>query len=246
MSNRSVWFLVLLILPFCGCAVMDGELLGERIHGSGKVIQENRDVHGFSSVDFSGAGDLSIQQGNEESLSIEADDNILPHIRSDVENGKLMLGFRRGVSISTSSRIRYTLTVKELNGLELSGSGKTRTGPIQSQDFRVRLSGSGDIRMDRLDASTLKADISGSGNMEIPGKLNSQEIRISGSGRYRAPDLESQSADVSVSGSGDCTLRVSQNLSAQISGSGSVEYYGNPSVNKRVSGSGHISRLGDR
>lgn len=246
MSSKMVWFVPLLMLPFCGCGAMDGALLGERIQGSGKVIQENRDVRGFSAVHFAGSGDLSIRQGNEESLSIEADDNILPYIRSDVENGILMIGFRRGVSISTSSPIRYTLTVKELDELEVSGSGKTRTGPLRSQDFRAHLSGSGEIRMDELDAATLRADISGSGNMEIPGKISRQEIHISGSGRYYAADLESQSADVSVSGSGDCTLRVDQSLSAHISGSGSVEYYGNPSVTKRVSGSGRVHRLGDR
>lgn len=246
MSSRRFWFVPLPLILFCGCGAMDAVLTAERIHGSGNVVQERRDVRGFSAVHFAGAGELNIRQGKEESLSIEADDNILPYIRSDVEDGKLMIGFRRGVWVSTSSPIRYTLMVKELDALELSGSGKAHAGPLRSQDLRIHLSGSGEIRMDALDADTLKADISGSGNMEIPGKINLQEIRISGSGRYHAPDLESQSADVTVSGSGDCTIRVDQNLSAHISGSGSVEYYGNPTVNKRVSGSGRVRRLENR
>ncbi len=246
MSSKKIWFGPLLLLSFCSCGAIEGGLMGQRIHGSGEVISENREVHGFNAVNFSGSGDLSIQQGNIESLTIEADDNLLPFIRSDVENGKLVIGFRRGISIWNSSRIRYTLMVKELNELDLSGSGKTHAGPLRSQDFKVVLSGSGEIRMDNLDAATLRAHISGSGKMEIPGKISREEIDISGSGRFYAPDLESQSADVSVSGSGDCTLRVFQNLSAHISGSGSVAYYGNPSVTRRISGSGHIRSLGAR
>ncbi len=246
MSSKMVWILPMIMLPYFNCGPMDGALFGERIQGSGKVIRENRDVRGFSVVNFSGSGDLSIRQGNEESLSIEADDNILPYIRSDVEGGKLTLGFRRGVSIRTSSPLRYTLTVKELEALDLSGAGKTHTGPMRTQDFRVHLSGSGEIRMDDLDAATLRADISGSGNMEIPGRVDHQEIRISGSGRYYARDLDSQSADVTVSGSGDCTLQVAKSLSAHISGSGSVGYYGNPTLSQRVSGSGRVRRLDDR
>ncbi len=246
MSRKVVWLFSVLPFVLSSCAAMDAALNLQRIRGSGHVIQENRAVHGFNQVNFGGSGELDIRQGNEESLSIQADDNILPYIRSDVENGRLVIGFERGVSVSTSSPIRYTLMVKDLNALDLSGSGKTHTGPLRSQDFNVRLSGSGEIRMDALDAATLAADISGSGNMEIPGKVDRQQVRISGSGRYHAPDLASQSADVVVSGSGDCTLRVEQNLSARISGSGSVEYYGNPSVTKRVSGSGSVRRLGDR
>jgi hypothetical protein len=246
MSRRMAWFLSALPFLFCSCEGIDAALNLERIKGSGKVAQEKRDVHGFTEVNLGGLGELNIRQGNEESLAIEADDNLLPYIRSDVDNGRLVIGFKRGVSVSPSSPIRYTLVVKELNALDLSGSGKTRTGPLNSRDFKVHLSGSGEIRMDALDAITLVADISGSGNMEIPGRVSRQQIHISGSGRYSAPDLQSEAADVSVSGSGDCTLRVEQSLSAHISGSGSVEYYGNPSVTKKVSGSGRVSRLGDR
>jgi hypothetical protein len=248
MTKLRVWFLP--ILPFlfcsCNCGVLDAALTSERIRGSGKVIQENRDVHGFSEVNFAGSGELSLRQGNEESLSIEADDNILPYIKTDVEGGKLVIGFQRGVSVLPSSPIRYTIMVKNLDALDLSGSGKTRTGPLHSKDFSVRLSGSGEIQMDALDAVTLTADISGSGNMEIPGKVSRQQIHISGSGRYHAPDLECQSADISVSGSGDSTLWIRESLSAHISGSGSVAYYGSPSVTRRVSGSGSIRNLGDR
>ncbi len=220
--------------------------MAERIRGSGKVIRQSRDVSGFNEVAFGGSGELSLRQGNEDSMAIEADDNLLPYIETDVRGGRLVIGPRRGVSLSPSTRIRYTLSVKDLNGLEVSGSGNARTGPVRSQDFSIRVSGSGEIRMDSLEAAALKTDISGSGDVEVPGKIEWQDVRISGSGRYQAPDLESRTADISISGSGDATIRVRESLTAHVSGSGSVGYYGSPSVTRKVSGSGSIRQLGDR
>lgn len=237
MAKRMAWLLPVLACLFCGCDVLDEALTSERIQGSGKVVQENRDVNGFNEVNFAGSGELNLQQGNKESLTVAADDNLLPYIRTEVSGGKLVIGIQRGVSVSPSKPIRYTLVVRTLDALELSGSGKTRAGPLHSGDFSVHLSGSGDIVMEALDAATLEADISGSGNMEILGKVGRQRIQISGSGRYDAPDLECQTADVSVSGSGESVLWVRESLSAHISGSGSVRYYGSPSVTRKVSGS---------
>ena len=246
MAKRIVWVLPFMAFFLCGCGVMDAAFDTQRIQGSGIIKQERREVSGFSGVNFAGWGELNVRQGNEESLVIEADDNLLPQIRADVENDRLVIGLRRGVSVSTSSPMRFTLVVTDLDSLELSGSGKMRIGPLRSGAFRLRVSGSGDIRMEGLDASTLTAEISGSGNMEIPGKVDRQEVHISGSGSYHAPDLECRSAEISVSGSGDSTIRVAETLSARISGSGSVRYYGNPSVTKKISGSGNIRQLGER
>ena len=190
MSKRIVWLLPMFPFLFCSCGALDAAFNSERIRGSGKVIQEKRDVHGFSEVKFGGSGELSLRQGNEESLSIEADDNILPYILTDVEGGKLLIGFRRGVSISTSAPIRYTLMVKIL--MRSICPVLERRAPARCV-ARTSVSGCrGPVRSGwmRLTLSTLEADISGSGNMEIPGKVGRQRIHISGSGRYHAPDLE--------------------------------------------------------
>jgi hypothetical protein len=245
MKKGISMFVPLLAFVLSGCDAIEQGLNAERIRGSGRVIQEKRDVHGFSEVRLAGAGDLSIQQSGQESLTIEADDNILPKIRTDVEGGTLVIRVERGVSISPSVTIRYRLTVKELTELELSGSGQIRTSSLRSQDLSVRLPGSGEIRFDELTANTLTAEISGSGKIEVPGKVVSQKVHISGSGDYDGRNLQSRSADISVSGSGDSIIWVQDDLSAHISGSGTVDYYGNPTVSKHISGSGGVHKSGD-
>jgi hypothetical protein len=246
MIKRIPLLLPLFAFVLSGCDIIDASLNAERIRGSGRIIQEKRDVRGFTEVRLASVGELNIQQSDRESLSIEAEDNILPKIITEVEGDRLVIRTERGVSISPTVTVRYSLTVKDLTGLELSGSGKIHAAAIRSQDFRLRLPGSGEIRLDGLTADTLAAEISGSGKIEVPGKVVSQKVRISGSGDYDGHNLQCRSADVSVSGSGDSTVWVQDDLSASISGSGKVDYYGNPKVSKHVSGSGGIHGLGDR
>lgn len=246
MSKRTLLLLPFVAIVLSGCEVITDGLNAERIRGSGKVIQEKRDVSGFNRVRLACEGEMNLQQSGRESLTIEAEDNIMPEITTDVEGGRLVIRVQRGVSISPTVTIRYTLTVKDLSAVELTGSGKIHTSALQSDDFSVRLPGSGEIRIDELAANNLTAEISGSGSIEVPGKVNSQRVRISGSGDYDGHNLQSQSADISVSGSGDCKVWVQKQLSAHISGSGAVEYYGNAEVSKHIGGSGGVRKLGDR
>lgn len=246
MMKHIPLLLPLFALVLSGCDIIDSELNAQRIRGSGRIIQENRDVQGFTGVKLTGVGELNITQGGRESLTIEADDNILPKIKSNVEGETLVIGVERGVSVSPTVTIRYTLVAKELTDLELSGSGKINTAAIRSQNFSVRLPGSGEIRLDDLTADALTAEISGSGRISVPGNVVSQKVHISGSGDYDGGNLKSRSADISVSGSGDSTVWVQDDLSAHISGSGKVEYYGNPRVSQHISGSGKVRNIGDR
>ena len=233
-------------LFFCACEGFDFALNAITVRGSGNVISEKRDVRGFKQVELAGSGELTISQGDTESLTVEADDNIMPRIRTEVHGDRLRIGLEQGVSVRPTAPMRYTLVVRDLTGVELSGSGKILAGALRCSDLTLDISGSGSIRFDQLAAGNVRAEIDGSGNMRIAGKANRQDVQISGSGSYQAEDLESRSAKVSIDGSGDSTLWVRDSLSTSISGSGSVHYYGNPSLSKSASGSGHVRSLGER
>ena len=245
---RHKMLVALFLLTACMSVACEGiteAMYAERIHGSGTIVSEPRNVRGFNEVSLRGSGSLTINQGNTESLTVEADDNILPKITTVVEGNKLSIGVERGVSVSPSRTIRYTLMVRDLSNIELSGSGTIRAGALQGGDFQVRLSGSGEIRIDGLSASSVRSQISGSGDIELRGEVSRQEVRISGSGDYSAPELRSASTSVTTSGSGDAKIWAEKDLTVRISGSGDVDYLGNPSVTKHVSGSGNVRSVGN-
>jgi hypothetical protein len=216
------------------------------VRGSGDVTEEERSVSGFTGVDLSGVGHVTISLGDEERLIVEAEENLLPYIETEVRGGMLVIGTRDGVNLRPTRSIEFDLTVTELDAIEVSGSGEIDGPVLEADRFTVDISGSGEVDLEGLEADTLVVEISGSGGLAIDGgTVREQRITISGSGDYRARELESDLADVKVSGSGSMTIRVAERLEADISGSGTVRYLGRPAVEQSVSGSGTIERIAD-
>jgi hypothetical protein len=217
-----------------------------RVHGSGNIVEEGREVSGFTGVALAGIGGLTIEVGERESLRIEAEDNLMQYFETEVRNGVLEIGVQDGVNLNPRRPVRFYLTVKELDTIVLSGSGDIKAPDLEAERFSVTISGSGEVEMGDLSADMLNVTISGSGNLDIfGGQIEEQDITISGSGEYQAGDLSSESVEITISGSGNATVWATDSLDVRISGSGSVNYYGNPRTTFSASGSGKLRSLGN-
>lgn len=242
MKRYSLAVVSLLALGLSGCVDISN---WRTVNGSGQVLSERREVSGFDRVSIGGSGDLTLTQGDDESLVIETDDNLLPLIQTVVSGGELKIGWRN-VNLRPSHGIHFELKVKNLSAIDLSGSLRAQAGPVKTDRMEIHISGSGKVQLAKLQANELGIHVSGSGDTLVNGKVDRQRISISGSGTHRAVDLSCNEASVEVSGSGHATLWVRNNLKVSISGSGDVNYYGNPSVSSHTSGSGHVRNLGTR
>lgn len=213
-----------------------------RIAGSGNVITGSRPVADVQSVDLAGSGDLTIIQGDSESLSIEAEDNILPLLETTVEKGALRIGFKGDVAPTVP--IKMKLGVKTLNSVQLSGSGKIRTDKLTAAGtLEAGLKGSGLIDLKGVECEKWDLSVVGSGTVKAAGRAKAQKVMVVGSGDYEGFGLETGTADVTVTGSGDCEINAKDKLSATISGSGDIDYTGAATVTKKVSGSGTVNQM---
>src|SRR5918998_1316765 len=200
----------------------DGQGRSGETNGSANVASESRDVSGFDEVELRGLGNLSIEQTGGESLTVEAEESVLPKLTSEVVNDRLIIGPKPGTTIRTSEQINYELTVENLNALEVSGSG--------------------DVEAEGIETDSLSVTVGGAGDVKTGGEANEQEVDISGSGVYRAEDLESREAKVSVSGAGSAIVNASEELDAEVGGAGSVEYVGDPEIEQDVSAAGRVDK----
>ena len=252
--------LILATLVFSACGI-------KVIRGSGDMVSESRNVSGFDRVSLSGSGEVIITQGGEESLSVETDDNIMQYVKTEVRGGTLYLEMdEQGAAVLSPTRLTFTLSVKQLAGLSVSGSGDIEVDDIDTERMALDISGSGDIqidslateklemsidgsgdvRVDSLSAEEVESRIGGSGEVNLAGEAPTQNVEISGSGQYRAGNLQSETIEISIGGSGDAVVWATGSLKADISGSGSVKYYGSPTVDFSGSGSGDINSLGEK
>jgi hypothetical protein len=225
-------------------SIQFGDFAGESITGSGNVITEPRQVSNFDSVEFSIPGKLSIQQGSSESLTISAEDNIIPLLVTNVSGGTLTIRYKPGYSIHSIRSPEFVLMVKDLKDIGVSSSGSVSVRALKTGNLNLTISSSGSIIIDTLQANNITARISSSGDISLKGNANQLNLRISSSGDFQAADLQINSADVGISSSGNATLWVVKDLKANISSSGDVYYYGSPTVSQRITSSGKVVSRG--
>jgi hypothetical protein len=260
--TRSLFFILLLFLPSLAC----GSFTTNSVIGSGEIVTQTMDVSGFQRVTLEGFGDVFIEQGQTESLSVETDENILPLLNVRVRGRELILGTKNGVNVNPSKSITYKLTVQDLDAISLSGSGSFHAAPLNSGNFQVKVSGSGDVNItglvaealsielngsgnilvENIDVKTVDTSVQGSGDIKLEGQADTEKVRVGGSGNYLAGDLQTNAADVNVPGSADVTVWVENELNITVSGSGDIRYYGKPAIDQTISGSGDITALGEK
>jgi hypothetical protein len=206
------------------------------------TVIETREVQNFSKIVVLGRGELIIEQGDVESVLIEADEAVMPHVKAQVEDGRLVLGLEHWWDslMHPFASLRFRVSAVKVQHVGISGSGTVQCGPLQTEDLRLDISGSGDMHFPQLTARTLVLGISGGGKMVAAGTADSVSVRISGSGNVQTGDLAVQTAELHISGSGSIRVNAAQTLDVHISGSGSVTYTGQPQVSQRISGSGSV------
>jgi len=251
------------LLSACGSG---GNLLGIT-QGSGNVKTETRQVSGISAVQLDTSGDLTLSQGDTESLTIEAEDNLLPLLTSDVTNGVLKLDTKPNTSFSATKPIKYTLVVKDLNALTDNGSGTITTGDlnlshplsitgngsgsitvanVQSGDAQLKLSGSGGLNVTSLKSDKVNIDISGSGSASIP-TVTSQSFsaKLSGNGALEVGGTTTdQTITISGSGKYDGEKLTSKTAVVKTDGSGGATVQVSDTLDASTSGSGSITYIG--
>jgi len=212
------------------------------VRGSGDIESEEREVSGFDEIQFTGIGNLIIEQGDEEELIVEADDNIIGLIETEVRGNELHIGFKRGVNVVPTSKVKFYLTVKDLDRIDLSGLGDIDCDEFETDGLKFNISGSGNIDF-AIVAGSIETNVSGLGDINLSGEVDSHRIQISGSGKYDAEELKSKDCEVKVSGLGSATVYVSDNLEIEINGAGNVYYKGDPQIYQHISGLGRIKSL---
>ncbi|MGC9516673.1 MAG: head GIN domain-containing protein [Methanomicrobiales archaeon] len=211
--------------------------------GSGNVVKEDRKLSGFNQITLNGDINLILKQGDNESVVVEAEDNIVSEIKTEVSNNKLTISHNAPTAILPTKPINVYVTVKDINSIDVSGSGKVEGSNINANNLDLTISGSGNTKLNNITAKNIKSVISGSGKIELSGVTESQNIKIEGSGTYNSRNLQSDDTVITIDGSGQTTVNTSDNLQITITGSGKVSYLGDPTIKQTINGNGEINKI---
>jgi len=236
-SYLALFLLVALSLSACRF------ISGERVDGNGIRSTEQRNVADFSGVSVSGGMDVVLVPGSY-SVRIEADENLMQYIETEMDGNVLEIKPRRGYNLRTDNNITIYVGAPYFNELEVSGSGSVTSQSRIKAERRLEtdISGSGDMKLD-VDAPEIDMDITGSGSVLLSGATRKLRADINGSGTLKAFDLLSEETEVEISGAGDAEVYASKVLGVSVSGAGNVSYKGNPpSLNQNIAGAGNVRK----
>lgn len=207
------------------------------IRGNGVEASQERAVTSFDKVKSSGSFDIQITKGDGFEVVLNAEENILPYIKTSVSNNTLLIEIPGLHNVKNRLPMNVYITIPDLVSVKQSGSGSITTDYFTPEKMELFISGSGSISTE-VDADVLEAAISGSGWLIVNGNANQSNLSISGSGTIDSSNLNVKNCNAHISGSGNMQVNASKSLYARISGSGNIYYRGNPAVELSVSGSG--------
>lgn len=237
--------LILLILAACTATAAVAASSDE---ADSDVVTEQHALPPFRQIVIGGYADVTLVQGDSETLTVEAARIQLRRFKVSVRDGTLTIlpnQSRQGWSSFfglDAKAARVTIAFRALDRLSVDGAVKIRAERMSVDRLAVSASGATSLRIADLNAKALAVDGSGAIKMEVAGRTVAQTIEISGAGDYRAEDLASDTARVAVSGAGRVVVRVAKTLDVDLSGAANVDYIGDPKVTRRVSGMGRVKQ----
>lgn len=215
---------------------------GWGVTGNGEVQEMEREVNDdFDQIEVSRGLDVYLTQGDELSITVEADSNLHDIIMTEVENNTLYIFSEENINRSRAQKIHVTF--KDLSRLECSsGSDVYSTNTIKADDLELSTSSGADMEVS-VDASVVDCSASSGSDLRVSGRTNKLYANASSGSDIKAGDLISETCDAKASSGADITVNATAELTAKASSGADIKYYGNPEkITKRDGVSGSVRK----
>jgi hypothetical protein len=207
------------------------------VHQFAQADTEQRNVDGFTEVAASGGINVTVIQGTNFVVEVEAEDtdDIVTEVVGDTlriyrDNSWNWYSFGLISLFMDDDDLRATVTLPTLTRVRTSGGADVRgQGTITGDNLELRTSGGGNISLD-IQYDAIDARSSGGSTMHLSGSANRGILSSSGGSRQNNEDLAVKDAELRSGGGSTLNVGVVEELSARASGGSDIRYEGNPRV----------------
>ena len=238
MKTLKIFFITVISIAITAC--VNGQIR-HSVYGNHKVVKQERPAGYFNEIRVSTGIDAYLRQGDKESISVEADENLQEHIKTEINGNVLNIYCDANIREAKSENVY--VTIKDVKSLKTSSAGNiVGQSPVNTGDIELTASSAGDIKLE-VNAKSIKVDISSSGNITLNGAAEKLDAELSSAGDLNAYQLAVKEADISVSSAGDADVNVSEKLTARASSAGDINYMGDPKfIDSHSSSAGGIHK----
>ena len=212
--------IISLLIPSC---ILGG--LASGVYGNGEVVEEVRELDGFTGIIVSSGIDVYLTQDDVFSVKVVADENLMEIIKTEVNGRMLNVGVdKRRIRRAESKKVYVSLP--ELDKLRISSAGDCEgETSFSCTELDIEISSAGDLKLD-VEADEIHVNISSSGDARLSGSVNELRATLSSAGDLNAYDLKAKRVDVNVSSAGDAKVYASEELNMVSSSAGNIHYKG--------------------
>jgi hypothetical protein len=236
-TAKNILLIPLILFLVAGCVVN----IQDSITGDGNVVSQTRDVPVFSGIKVGSGIDVFVTQGENQSVVVEADENLQDWIRTEVNGSVLHIYTDKNIRLAKTKKIN--ITCKTIDKIDVSSAGDvTGLSPFKTDKLDIDMSSAGDLKFE-VEANEITISISSAGNVVLKGRTDTLKADLSSAGDLNAFDLEAKYGDVSVSSAGNARVFVTEEASFHSSSAGDIDYKGEPRVKEiQTSSAGTVNK----
>ena len=199
----------------------------KKIKGTGYLVVHDRQAdQPFTRVSVQQSITLYISQGKTEGITVEADDNIIPYIKTEIKNGQLNIFLDPEVIVRGYTAMNVSVSMPIITDINVAAAGRLEG----SSPFTVEVKG-----------SEVDVEASGAARLELKGEVEQFDLEMSSAATLKAWELRVKNCDAEISGAAKAEVSISGQLEAEISSAGILIYDGNPQITKQnVTGRGTL------
>jgi len=235
-SKQIVFFLAItLMLSSCNMNMMNSVNGNKNVEVADRTVSED-----FTKIKVSTGLDLYLSQGNENKITLEADENLHEIIFTEVENGELKIYSEKNIWNAKAKKVY--VTVKDLTSLvATSGADVVTEEELNVKNINVICTSGADIDIELNANSVISTATSGS-DIELNGSTIKHTSSATSGASIEAYGLRSENVTVNVTSGADINIYASVNLDARATSGGDIDYKGKPkNVQKSSTSGGSIS-----
>lgn len=199
--------------------------LSAQLRGTGDIVKQERQVGTFDQIKIGGAQEVILMNGDQHSVVIETNQNLLDHISIVIQNNMMWFEYK---NIRYYDKMKFYVTAPVFNEVLVSGASEVKTlDTIHGDHLKITAEGASEVKLS-IDYSTLQSKASGASEIHLYGKVFSHTITTSGASEIIAKELQTDSTVVRAGGASVCFVEAKKSLTYEVSGSSTVKYVGKP------------------
>lgn len=212
------------------------------IKGNGNVETQERNISGnFTGIHVSQGIDVYLTSNNTKKLTVEADENIIDLLMTEVDNGTLKIYFKKNVWRAKTRKVY--LSIPTLNSVvTTSGASVKFENTLKADKLSLRATSGADIYA-HVDVTDLSSATTSGADIKISGFAKNFDASATSGSDIKASNLKADYVTARVTSGADIKVYAIKEINAKATSGGGVSYDGNPKVvNKTKNSGGSIHR----